>query len=111
MPVGLLATSACVGLKSLKTVNAASLPGPFTASRLALGSGCPSGAGRSLPGATHPPVAGSSDVNLKLVGVARAARETIDVQVEPATPHSLPDTNPIWGGVSAVLWWQPRQKG
>src|SRR5215469_1550224 len=108
MPVGLLAASACVGLKSLKTVNAASLPGPFTASRLAFGSGPPAGApppvaGRFPPGATPPPVAGSSEVNLKLVGVARAARETIEVQVDPATAHSLADTIPWWGSASAEL--------
>src|SRR5262245_57765522 len=81
MPAGLLGLSAWVGLKSPNVVNAAVFPGPFTASKLALGSGCPSG--RSLPGATPPPVVGSREVTLKFVGVERAARETSETQVDP----------------------------
>src|SRR5215472_8941259 len=83
MPVGLLAASACVGLKSPKVVKAAVRPAPLTASRLSLGSGVPSAS--TFPAGRPPPVVESNEVNLKLVGVARAARETRDTQVDPPT--------------------------
>ena len=69
MPVGFVAASMCDGSKSPKTVKAAVLPVLLIASRLSAG----------LP----PPVAGSSEVNAKLVGVERAARAAWDTQVDP----------------------------
>ena len=83
IPVGLLAASAWLGLKSPKVVKAAVRPGPLMASRLSAGLGWPSGS--NVPAGWPPPVAGSSAVNLKLVGVERAARETSDTQVDPGT--------------------------
>ena len=83
MPVGLVGTSAWFGLKSPKVVKAAVRPGPLTASRLSFGFGWPSGS--NVPAGCPPPVAGSSEVNWRFVGVARAARETRDTQVDPGT--------------------------
>src|SRR5215471_8931556 len=107
MPPG----ASCVdGLKSLKIVNAAVRPGPLTGSRLSPGSGWPSGAGSTFPGASPPP-ATVKDVFEKLVSVARAARETIETHVDPATLHSCAVTSPWPGSASAELMWQPKQKG
>src|SRR5208283_931127 len=55
-----------------------------------------------------PPVAGSSDVKAKLVGVDRAARETLDTHVEPGV-HDPGLRSPGLWTASAVLMWQPRQ--
>jgi hypothetical protein len=60
------------------------------------------------PAGLPPPVAGSSEVNKKLVGVERAARETRDTQVDP-NKHEAALNSPGVGTVSAVLSWQPRQ--
>ena len=59
---------------SLHAVKAAVRPVLLMASRLSAG----------LP----PPVAGSSEVNSKLVGVERAARATLDTQVDPPIQDS-----------------------
>ncbi len=94
MPVGLLAPSMCNGSKSPKTVKAAVRSVLLIASRLSAG----------LP----PPVAGSSEVNSKLVGVERAARATLDAQVDPRI-HVFGLNSPGLRTPSAVFKWQPRQ--
>ena len=62
MPVGLLVVSGCEGSKSPNTVKAAVRPVSLMASRLSV--------------ARPPPVAGTSEVNLKFVGVELARLAT-----------------------------------
>src|SRR5271166_5249005 len=111
MPVGFVAASECDGSKSPKTVKAAVFPVLWRASRLPESVGCGQASESRLllqPAGLPPPVAGSSEVNAKLVGVERAARVTWDTQVDPLK-HVFALNSPGLRTPSAAFSWQPRQ--